>query len=60
MIFKIWQCGAHKEQRGQIGINHRNSNSLDRINEEGYDCPYCIIASLQKQLTEVQDLIKCT
>ena len=60
MIFKIWQCSAHKEQRGQIGINRRNSNSLDRINEEGYDCPFCVIASLKQQLIELQGDIKCT
>ena len=60
MVFKIWQCGAHKDQRWRIGVGNYSGSLRDANDRENEECPYCIIASLQKQLTEVQDSIKCT
>lgn len=51
MIFKIWQCIAHKDLRQKIGITYTS------IDVESEDCPFCIINEQQIKIKEQRSKI---
>ena len=58
MIFKIWQCSTHLQQRQNIGVV-TDRFGKDTRNSQDEDCPFCIIVDLKQQLQNIQDYIKC-